>query len=84
MGAHEMIYMAAKCETTMPTGYTSPSRDESTLSQNLLRHLKCNMTFQQVESMREGLACLRRGLTDAEFHELCDDLARDIVLYGDI
>lgn len=34
--------------------------------------------------MREGLACLRRGLTDAEFHELCDDLARDIVLYGDI
>jgi hypothetical protein len=66
------------------TDRTSPSRTESTLSQELLWHLKQNMRFGQVEAMREGLSCLRRGLTDAQFHELCDDLARDLDNYGDI
>lgn len=64
--------------------HTSPSRDESGLSQELLRDLKGKLTFWQTEATRNLLSALRRGLTDAEFHQMCDDLARDIVTYGDI
>lgn len=64
------------------SGLISSPRSESNLSQSLLRHLKKNLNFRQVEWTRESLSMLRQGLTDEQFHELCDDLARDLENYG--